>query len=718
MHDRLQIVATLLLTAAVADAATSLRVDLSAASGRRDAETLGWHEWEIKETNEASQAFDGVTITLRGNVRGFLQKASLATGATIGADGVESDGAVEIVLEGLPAGPHSLATYHNQPGKQPVGQVNLTAAGARVELTPSTNAQTNEEVATGYVTFDAVAGEPVSVALEAADGRVVLNALELDAGDPRVQASTPTPANFVEHADGDSGQVRLSWKAPRGGSAARYLVRLAAGKDLEEASAGLGSAEPAETTSSKQVMEVDPSDSLRHYCWRVDAVDADGNTTVGDVWSFRVRHLAFPGAEGYGRFARGGRGGRVIKVTTLSDGGPGSLRAAIEADGPRTIVFDVSGRIDLKDRLVIRDNYLTIAGQTAPGKGICISNFNLGMMGAHDNIVRYLRVRPGNTSGETLDGMGMASSDHSIVDHCSISWTQDESFSSRGAKNITLQRTLISEALNIAGHRKYQDGKQHGFAASISGDIGSFHHNLLAHCAGRNWSLAGGLDQADIHAGRLDIRNNVVYNWGYRTTDGGAKQVQFVANYYKPGPATTVFHVLKPERNHAFGPQDYFVEGNVMEGRYGPEPPLAGVVGPRDEPLSEFVYDKPFFPSYVQTESAEDAYLDVLADVGCNVPCLDEHDKRVLRETRDGTTTYQGSRSGMPGLPDAQDDVGGWEDYPEEHRPADWDTDADGLPNAWELEHDLDPNDPADAAADPNGDGYTNLEDYLNGLAG
>ena len=157
------------------------------------------------------------------------------------------------------------------------------------------------------------------------------------------------------------------------------------------------------------------------------------------------------------------------------------------------------------------------------------------MLGTHDVIVRYIRVRPGNIAGLTLDGMGMASTDHSIIDHCSISWTQDESFSSRAAKNITLQRTLISEALNVAGHKNYEKGKQHGYAASIGGDIGSFHHNLLAHCAGRNWSLAGGLDKAGRHTGRLDIRNNVVYNWGHRTTDGGVMQLNFVNNYYKPG---------------------------------------------------------------------------------------------------------------------------------------------------------------------------------------
>lgn len=186
-----------------------------------------------------------------------------------------------------------------------------------------------------------------------------------------------------------------------------------------------------------------------------------------------TRQLAFPTAEGYGQFARGGRGGRVIHVTSLKDSGPGSLRAAVEAEGPRTVVFDISGIITLESKLVVRNPFLTVAGQTAPGKGICIRKYNFGLYGTHDVIIRYVHVRPGNLSGDTLDGMGMAYSDDRIIDHCSISWTRDEAFSSCVAKNITLQRTLISEALNQAGHRKYPPGTQHGYAASIGGQIGS-----------------------------------------------------------------------------------------------------------------------------------------------------------------------------------------------------------------------------------------------------
>ncbi len=435
---------------------------------------------------------------------------------------------------------------------------------------------------------------------------------------------------------------------------------------------------------------------------------------------------AFPTAEGYGRLASGGRGGRVLHVTNLSDSGPGSLRDAVEQSGPRTVVFDVSGLITLESRLIIRstNSNLTIAGQTAPGKGICLRKYNFGMLGATNVIVRYVRVRPGNLSGATLDGMGMASSDHCIIDHCSISWTLDEAFSSRGAKNITLQRTLISEALNAAGHKKYPPGTEHGYAASIGGDIGSFHHNLLAHCAGRNWSLAGGLSKpANTYAGRLDLRNNVVYNWKNRTTDGGAHEVNFVANYYQPGPATKWFYALNAQYGGFPGTQRYYFEGNVMPGHFGLANQTAGRTattergGKLPTDYSPWV-DQPFFEPFVKTHTAVEAYTNVLANVGCNFPVLDEHDQRVIAEVRAGTSKFKGGKTGLPGLPDSQEDVGGWEDYPEVRRPAGWDTDHDGMPDEWEKAHGLNPGDAADGNQDLTGNGYTNLEKYLNSLVG
>ncbi|MCC9607334.1 GDSL-type esterase/lipase family protein [Blastopirellula sp. JC732] len=440
----------------------------------------------------------------------------------------------------------------------------------------------------------------------------------------------------------------------------------------------------------------------------------------GDANSTPRTLLAFPTAEGYGRFAQGGRSGRVLHVTNLNDHGPGTLREAVEAEGPRTVIFDISGLITLESPLVVRNPYLTIAGQTAPAKGICLRKYNFGLYGTHDVIIRHLRVRPGDISGQTLDGMGMAYSDHCIIDHCSISWTIDEAFSSRGAKNITLQRTLISEALNAAGHRKYPPGTQHGYAASIGGMIGSFHHNLLADCAGRNWSLAGGLDKAKRHTGWLDLRNNVVFNWKDRATDGGAARVQFVNNYYKPGPATQKFFAIRPELEwvHLYGPQQYFIAGNVLPGHAEAGDPLAGFYPWPKTPLEDYVVDHPFFEPHVRTQSAAEAYESVLADVGCNRPQPDQHDARIIQEVITGECRYRGSQTDLPGLPDSQADVGGWEDYPVVRRGADWDTDQDGMPDAWEQANQLDPQNAADGNLDRDADGYTNLEAYLASTAG
>jgi hypothetical protein len=434
---------------------------------------------------------------------------------------------------------------------------------------------------------------------------------------------------------------------------------------------------------------------------------------------------AFPTAEGYGRTARGGRGGRVIEVTNLDDSGVGSLRAAVEDTGPRTVVFAVSGVIELNSKLVVRseNSELTVAAQTAPGKGVVVHGYTFGMVGGEHVIMRFVRTRVGTTSGETMDGMGITGSLGPVIyDHCSVSWTIDEAFSSRGTteSNFTLQRTLISEALNEAGHSNYPAGEQHGYAASISGDIGSFHHNLLAHNAGRNWSLAGGLEHGTLnYHGRLDIRNNVVYNWRDRTTDGGAHQVNFVNNYYKPGPASTYFYALNAQNDGFEGGQYYYFVGNVMPGHFDESNQSAGRVAtgePRD-------YDPwvtaEFFESYVETQTAEEAYEDVLANVGANKPVLDDHDQRIVEEVREGTYTYRGSKTGYPGLIDNEADAGGLESYPEMQRPADWDSDHDGMPDEWETAHGLDPSNAEDRnLTNLSKVGYTNLEMYLNELAG
>lgn len=710
-----------------------LRVDINA-DNRADMRTDGWENWLASENN-AKRSFGNLTVSLRsGNERGRISlvgdKSIVVHGVTLGADAVvatsETQAVLEIVLEGLDTGPHSFLGYHHAIGDH-YGTYTVTVNGQTVEgVQPSQQAFHNDEVESSFVEFTAIAGVPTIVRILSVGGtRVLLSGFAIDSDNPRKKALKPFPADFERHADGETGIVQLSWASSA--SAVNQHLYLVAALDPEVAERQLAAATRdsqhfiASIEGTSYTAPIASNNSLLHYVWRVDSVDAAGKIARGDVWHFRVRHLAFPTAEGYGRFALGGRGGRVMHVTNLNDSGLGSLREAVEACGPRTVVFDVSGLITLKSKLVFRNEseFLTIAGQTAPGRGICVRNYTFGGLGGRDVILRFIRLRLGTLSGETMDGMGFASCDHCIMDHCSISWTIDEAFSSRGAQNITFQRNLISEALNIAGHKKYPVGSAHGYAGSIGGNVGSFHHCLLAHNAGRNWSLAGATDQANRHAGRLDIRNMVVYNWKNRTTDGGAREVNFVNNYYKPGPASETRTYLNPQfENPAFGPQQYYVAGNVMEGVVGPEGPSGVLQGVkiRGQQEASATVETPFFESYVQTHSAKEAFENVLANVGCNVPMLDYHDKRVIEETRAGIATFKGSKSGLPGLPDSEQDVGGWEDYPEVHRPIDWDTDGDGIPNLWEKEKQLNSEDATDGAVDSDGDGYTNLENYLHSL--
>jgi hypothetical protein len=321
--------------------------------------------------------------------------------------------------------------------------------------------------------------------------------------------------------------------------------------------------------------------------------------------------------------------------------------------------------------------------------------------------------------------MGLTGANYSIIDHCSISWTIDESFSSRGAHHITLQRTLISEALNLAGHDKYTTGKMHGYAATIGGDIGSFHHNLLAHNYGRNWSLGGGLNGDGYYTGRLDIRNNVVYNWGKRTTDGGANEVNFVNNYYKPGAGTEFFYALKAQHEGVGkGKQQYYFSGNVMPGHFdeGSQEKGRTIQISNNEIVDyETFLDKPFFESYVTTQSAGEAYKNVLSDVGASQPFFDGHDARIIKETLEGTYSNKGGKSGLPGMIDTEEDAGGWPEYKSEKRSGDWDTDHDGLPNWWEKIHGLNENsaegDFSDTNNDMDKDGFTQLDNYLDWMS-
>ncbi len=692
----------LLLLPAVALAGS--RVDISQDNGRGDVVAPGWEQWRVSEKPAASASakFGDIAVSLRAvgkdaTLTAGWWKAGFDHPAAMASDGVTAP-ALELVLSGLPAGKHSLATFHNLLTDAKPTAITVTVGSSKATGTPTVRATDDCDVASAFVTFTAEAGKDVVVTISG-DSGVTLNGFEIDRSDPSKRAGKPSPVADDEHAP---ETPVLKWRAGAGATAHRVYL----GTDANR----------LELLGETKVATFTPKGLNHHaaYFWRVDEVTADG-VVMGEVWRFRVRHLAFPEAEGYGRFAIGGRGGKVMEVTNLNDAGPGSLREAVEATGPRVVVFCVGGLIELKSRLVIQHPYITVAGQTAPGDGICVKNYTFGCSGTHDVILRHVRIRVGDETGTTNDGCGARGSDHMMFDHCSISWSIDEGFSSREAKNITVQRCLIAEALHIADHKKYQPGKGHSFAGSISGGIGSFHHNLLAHCTGRNWSLAGGLDRGGTKlAGQLDLRNNVVYNWRDRTTDGGVRELNFVNNLYLPGPATKTYTLLKPDPGDPERGMRAYMAGNVIEGK--PEfdaDNWKAFVGP-EVGLKMVRQEKPLYESFVTTHTAKDAYASVIADVGATRPKQDAVDKRVIADVEKRGHTFSGGKGKLPGIIDSPKDAGGWPEYKSGDAPTD--ADHDGIPDEWEKAHGLDAKNGEDGKQFRR-DGYTHLEHYLNELA-
>lgn len=678
---------------------------------------------------------------------------------------------LDVTISGLKAGHHSLQAYHNcveyEENQGAIPDIDIYVNGIKVKegVKQSIRKSKFAEAGQSYVEFDVTEGQSVTVSYVSTPkegisyGRtyVTVNAFVFNEVDNSKIALDPIPNSGEFHAGDGNGNVTLQWTSPA--SAVKHHVLL--GNDADNLSDYVITTEP--------VCDVTGLDPLKKYYWRIDEEDASGNISQGEVWLFQPARLAFPGAEGYGRFAIGGRGGSVYHVTTLDDNGDdenpieGSFRYGIKkVSGPRTIVFDVAGVISLKSRLTCSDKFVTIAGQTAPGNGVMLRTCPFGMQS--DGITRFLRMRLGHKkminglipkggdngngveyapeeAGQTeettlsgLDGMGMSGNDHAIMDHCSISWTIDEAFSSRSAKAITLQHTLISEALNIAGHPNYSSGTGHGYAATIgagqnSGQPGSFHHNLLAHCEGRNWSISGGLDGGGSYDGHHDIFNNVVYNWGHRASDGGTHELNFVNNYYKKGSATSQNYLLRHQfEGTGSGTQRAYVSGNIREETSGSKTKDAlnntykyetsGGQVLNWEPWS----NEPFFPSYANIETAEAAYKNVLSDVGCTQPFFDNHDQRMVNETLNRSYSAKGVRSKKNGIIDTEEDTG-CEGFDLEKlgivnatRANDWDSDADGIPN-WFEELTGTNASVANNNDDRDGDFYTDLEEYLNWIA-
>jgi pectate lyase len=409
---------------------------------------------------------------------------------------------------------------------------------------------------------------------------------------------------------------------------------------------------------------------------------------------------AFPGAEGYGANTPGGRGGKVIFVTNLNDSGNGSLRAACDAKGPRIVVFRVAGVIDLKTPIKVTEPFITIAGQTAPGDGICLRQRGISF-DTHDVVVRYLRSRPGDIAGGEPDALSIGgSSSNVIIDHCSTTWSSDENLSpSGGISNITVQWCLIAEGLDKNLHHK--GGHGYGSLCRAVGGV-SLHHNLWAHNQHRNPRIGDNYGRGA--SPTYDIRNNVMYNFGGLSVVGDTLSANYAANYWKPGKDTKW-------ENSYLGPTDranlrFHIKGNVAVGR--PEvttqpDSLFSRLEAGGRRLVELV-EEPFSTPKIRATSAEEAYEAVLDRAGATLPIRDAVDRRIVTDVRNGSGA----------IIDSQWEVGGWPEYRTARPPRD--SDRDGMPDGWEESHGLNPTDGSDSNKDRNGDGYTNIEEYFESM--
>ncbi len=460
---------------------------------------------------------------------------------------------------------------------------------------------------------------------------------------------------------------------------------------------------------------------------------------------------AFPGAWGGGMYSFGGRGGEVLVVTNLNDRGPGSFREACETGGPRIVVFNVAGILRLKERIRIRAPYITIAGNTAPGDGVCIAGDTVELE-SHDIVIRHMRFRRGETwVGDRNDSIGGNPIGNIMIDHVSASWGLDENMSmyrhmydhdnnettpslKLPTVNITIQNSIFSECLNPY---------HHSFGSTIGGLNSTFHHNLWANNAGRNPSVG--------MYGDFTFVNNVLFNWVHRTVDGGDHRSLFniINNYLKPGPATRkdepISHrLLKPESERSKTVFDNFgkayVAGNIVEGNErvtkdnwdggvqpGSRAPVASV-------LPGIRANTPFLHAPLQIQPADQALKTVLANAGAMLPKRDAVDERVIKSVRTCEVTakapadIEAQLGGVGytkqsieeiirliplGIITHPSQVRG---YPEYRGTPYKDSDGDGMPDDWEKQHGLNPDDSSDASTDLNGDGYTNIEDFINGL--
>ena len=434
--------------------------------------------------------------------------------------------------------------------------------------------------------------------------------------------------------------------------------------------------------------------------------------------------VAFPGAEGYGRFARGGRGGDVYHVTNLNDAGPGSFRQGFETvSGPRTIVFDVSGNIRLKSKLILSNkSYITIAGQTAPGDGITICDQTFGLSNCHDIIIRYIRLRLGDldSSKGGADVFVTDDIDNLILDHVSLSWSVDGTHDLRRGGNFTLQWCLLGEALNNSIHEKGAHGML-GSYRDLTGNL-TLHHNIFTTSRDRHPTLGAGGKTKENFGHIVDFRNNIIYNWGQKTESGnqggttnfGDNLIVAINNVWRPGPESDPkiqpISIKGTEPGEACG----YMEDNIFEEhddwtrdnyaaldferwRSNPVYKYKGKLADWKRSLPTLGDNTP------STQPAMDAFNLILKNAGASLH-RDAVDMRLVRDIK--------IRSGK--LIDSQEQVGGWPGLKSKTAPKD--TDRDGMPDKWEIRKGLDPKDGNDNNGDLNKNGYTNLEEYLHEL--
>ena len=479
-------------------------------------------------------------------------------------------------------------------------------------------------------------------------------------------------------------------------------------------------------------------------------VDADAKNGKPYIpWAAKPSDLpqakitAFPGAEGGGAYTFGGRGGKVYVVTNLNDDGPGSLREACEQGGARIVVFNVAGIIKLKTPLIIRAPYITIAGQSAPGDGICVAGESV-WLNTHDVVIRFMRFRRGATDVTRRDdAIGGNPVGNIIIDHVSASWGLDENMSiyrhvydaKDGSKpvklptvNVTIQNSIFSEAL---------DTYNHAFGSTIGGLNSTFMRNLWASNISRNPSVG--------MYGDFGFANNVIFNWWNRSADGGdnASFYSFINNYYKPGPITPAgepiaYRILKPESGrdknfkNTFGKA--YITGNIVEGNErvtkdnwdgGVQPETKG---DRKKLLDSIRTDEPLPMAKISLIDAKQAYTYVLANAGCVLPIRDAVDQRIIEQVKTGKINFVEDEklpakqnyvkrrlpndSYKKGIISDISQVGG---YPEYKGKPFLDTDKDGMPDSWEIKSGLNPKDASDSAKLTKS-GYANIEVYLNSL--